>query len=52
MKKDTQILKKHISKIRQLMFKVHSPYRGMAKQEIIDEIRKTREKLWVEKLAS
>lgn len=43
--------KKHIERIRQLMSKVHSPYTGMSKQEIINEIRKTREKLWGYKLA-
>ena len=42
---------KHIQKIRQLMSKVKSPYAGMSEQQIIDEIRKTREKLWEEKLA-
>ena len=52
MRKDTQKAKKHIEKIRQLMSKVHSPYQGMSKQEIIDEIRKTRARLWEEKLAA
>lgn len=52
MRKDIQRAKKRIEKIRQLMSKVHSPYRGMTKQEIIEEIRKTREKLWEEKLAT
>lgn len=42
---------KHIQNIRQLMSKVKSPYAGMNEQQIIDEIRKTREKLWEEKLA-
>ncbi|MFH1190809.1 MAG: hypothetical protein V1670_01250 [Candidatus Omnitrophota bacterium] len=50
MKKAKEALK-HIQKIRQLMSKVKSPYAGMKEQEIIDEIRKTREKLWEEKLA-
>ena len=52
MKKNIQVIKKRIEKIRQLMSKAHSPYRGKSKQEIIDEIRKTREKLWEEKLAA
>ena len=52
MRKDIQRAKKRIEKIRQLMSKVRSPYRGMTKQEIIDEIRKTREKLWEEKLVA
>ncbi|HHT9125681.1 MAG TPA: hypothetical protein ACFYD6_07665 [Candidatus Brocadiia bacterium] len=44
--------KKHLEKIRQLMSKVSSPYKGMTKQQIIDEIRKTREKLWKERIAA
>jgi hypothetical protein len=44
--------KRRIEKIRQLMSKVRSPYRGMTKQQIIDEIRKTRERLWEEKFAT
>lgn len=43
--------KAHLERIRQLMSKVRSPYQGMTKQQIIDEIRKTRERLWEEKLA-
>ena len=50
MKKAKEALK-HIQKIRQLMSKVKSPYAGMNEQQIIDEIRKTREKLWEERLA-
>jgi len=46
MKKAKEALK-HIQKIRQLMSKVKSPYAGMNEQQIIDEIRKTREKLFL-----
>lgn len=52
MKKDILGAKRRIEKIRRLMSKVSSPYRGMTKQEIIEGIRKTREKLWEEKLAA
>jgi hypothetical protein len=52
MRKATQEAKRRIEKIRQLMAKAHSPHRRMTKQEIIDEIRKTREKLWEAKLAT
>jgi hypothetical protein len=52
MKKETVEVKRGFARIRQLMSKVRSPYRGMTKQEIIDQIRKTREKLWEEKLAT
>lgn len=44
--------KMHLEKIRQLMSKVSSPYKGMTKQQIIDEIRKTRQKLWEERVAA
>ncbi len=50
-KADIKKAKMHIDKIRQLMSKVRSPYKGMTKQQIIDQIRKTREKIWEEKLA-
>ncbi len=50
-KNNVKKAKMHLEKIRQIMSKVHSPYRGMSKQQIIDEIRKTREKLWEEKFA-
>jgi len=52
MKRDALVSKRRIEKIRQLMSKARSPYRGMTKQEMIDEIRKTREKLWEAKLAT
>jgi hypothetical protein len=43
---------KHLEKIRRLMSKVRSPYHDMSKQQIIDKIRKTRQKLWEEKIAA
>ncbi len=52
MKLNIKKAKMHLQKIRELMSKVTSPYKGMSKQEIIEEIRKTREKLWEAKLAS
>jgi flagellin-specific chaperone FliS len=52
MRKNIKKAMERINKIRQLMSKVRSPYRGMSKQEIIDVVRKTREKLWEEKLAT
>ena len=51
MRKSTEI-KRSFEKIRQLMSNAPNPYKGMSKQEIINHIRKTREKLWEEKLAS
>ncbi len=50
--KKSQKALKHLKKIRKLMSKVKNPYEGMSQQEIIDEMRKTREKLWEEKIAS
>lgn len=44
--------KMRLERIRQLMSRVRSPYQGMTKQQIIDQIRKTREKLWEEKFAT
>jgi hypothetical protein len=44
--------KMRLEKIKQLMSKARSPYKGKNKQEIINEIRKIREKLWETKLAS
>lgn len=51
MKKNIEI-KRRFEKIRQLMSKVKNPYSGMSKQEIINQIRKTREKLWEEKFVT
>jgi len=51
-KQNIKKAKMHLEKIRQLMAKASSPYRGMSKQQVINEIRKTREKLWREKLAA
>jgi len=49
-KQNIKKAKMHLEKIRQLMAKASSPYRGMSKQQVIN--RKTREKLWREKLAA
>ena len=43
--------KKHLDKIRQLVGMRKSPFSHMNEEEVIKEIRKTREKLWEEKLA-
>ena len=49
---DIQKSLRHLEKIRSLMSKARSPYKNMTKQQIIDEIRKTRQKLWEEKLVT
>ncbi len=51
-KVDIQKSLRHLEKIRSLMSKARSPYKNMTKQQIIDEIRKTRQKLWEEKLVT
>ncbi|MBU4415519.1 MAG: hypothetical protein KJ976_10515 [Proteobacteria bacterium] len=50
MNKKAKEAKKHLEKLRELVSKRLSPFAGMSKDEIIDEIRKTREKLWEKKL--
>ena len=52
MRKDTKEIKQRFKRIRELMSKVKSSYQGMSKQEIINRIRKNREKLWEEKFAT
>jgi len=44
--------KKHLAKIREIMSQTHSPFVGMSKDEAIEKMRKVRESLWEEKLAS
>lgn len=43
--------KMHLEKLRQLIAKRKTVFAGMTEEEAIKEIRKTREKLWKEKLA-
>lgn len=44
--------KKHWAKLCQLVAQKPSPFAGMTKDEAIEEIRKTREKLWEKKFAT
>ncbi|ODS31142.1 MAG: hypothetical protein SCARUB_03740 [Candidatus Scalindua rubra] len=44
--------KKHLDKIYQLTSQVKSPFEGLSEEEIIKKLRKTREEVWEEKLAS
>lgn len=43
--------KKHLEKLRQIIAQNPSPIFKMSKEEVIKTLRKTREKLWEEKLA-
>jgi len=44
--------KKHLAKIREIVSQTRSPFAGMSKDEAIEKMRKVREQLWEEKLAS
>ena len=51
-KRNIKKAKKHLAKIRELVAQSRSPFEGMTKEEAIEEMRKVREKLWEEKLAT
>jgi len=48
--KSAKEAKKHLKKLRELVAQRPSPFAGMTKDEVIEELRKTREKLWEKKL--
>jgi hypothetical protein len=48
---NSQKAQKHLKKIYQLMSQKKSPFENMSEEEVISHLRKTREKLWEEKLA-
>jgi hypothetical protein len=48
--KNVQEAKKHLEKLCELVAKRPSPFRGMTKDEVIEKLRETREKLWEKKL--
>lgn len=41
---------RHLENIRKLVAQRPSPFAGMTKDEVIEQLRKTREKLWEKKL--
>ncbi|MFH0924242.1 MAG: hypothetical protein V1872_01195 [bacterium] len=43
--------KKHLDAIYRLSSQIKSPFKDLSDEEIIKKLRKTREKLWEEKLA-
>ena len=49
--KNTKEAKKHLAKHRQIIAENPSPIFKMSKEDVIKTLRKTREKLWEEKLA-
>ena len=51
-KHNAERAKKHLEKIRQLLSQRKSPFEAMGEEEIIRKLRKTRDKVWEEKLVS
>jgi hypothetical protein len=49
---NTKKAKRLLEELRESIAKKPNPFSGMTKEEIIEKIRQTREKLWEEKLAS
>jgi len=50
-KPDPKRAKKHLEKLREMIAKDPPPIFKMSKEEIIKQLRKTREEIWEEKLA-
>ena len=48
--KNIKEAKKHLEKLCELVAKRPSPFKGMTKDEVIEKLRETREKLWEKKL--
>ncbi|MCL4491049.1 MAG: hypothetical protein M1510_03955 [Nitrospirae bacterium] len=44
--------KKHLSKLRELIVKRKHPFSEMTEEQVIKALRKTREEIWKEKVAS
>jgi len=44
--------KKHLNRIRELVAQRPSPFEGMTKDEVIEQLRKTRKELWEQKLVT
>jgi len=51
-KPDPKRAKKHLEKLREMIAKDPPPIFKMSKEEIIKQLRKTREEIWEEKLAA
>ena len=52
MKPDPQKAMQHFEKLCRLVSQRKSPFEGMTEEEVIEKLRKTREKLWQKKLAA
>jgi hypothetical protein len=44
--------KKHLKRIREIVSRTKSPFVNMSEEEVIEKIRRDREKLWEEKFAT
>ena len=51
-KPDPKRAKKHLDRLREMIAKDPSPIFKMSKEDVIKQLRKTREKIWEEKLAA
>jgi len=51
MKPNIEKAKRHLKKIREIVSKIKSPLANMSEEEVIEKIRKDREKLWEERFA-
>jgi len=51
-KPDPKRAKKHLEKLREIIANNPPPIFKMSKEEIIKQLRKTREEIWEEKLAA
>jgi hypothetical protein len=51
-KPDPKQAKKHLEKLREMIARDPSPIFKMSKEEVIKQLRKTREEIWEEKLAA
>ena len=51
-KPDPKQAKKHLDRLREMIAKDPSPIFKMSKEDVIKQLRKTREKIWEEKLAA
>lgn len=51
-KPDAKRAKKHLEKLREMIARDPSPIFKMSKEEIIEQLRKTRKEIWEEKLAA
>ena len=51
MKLNIAKIKRHLEKLREIVSKRKSPFAHMSEQQVINKIRKDREKIWEEKFA-